>query len=63
LIVDKMEEMAEAIAAIDAIDPRLCRQEARRRFTRSRMVGEYFRIYEQLAKLRSEGVSAAESRI
>ncbi len=48
-LVRDVSEMAAAIAAANEIDPLLCRTTARLRFSRSRMVGEYFRIYEKLA--------------
>lgn len=48
-LVDDVEGMAAAIDAVDAIDAKVCRERARHRFSRARMVGEYFQIYQQLA--------------
>lgn len=48
-LVDNAAAMAAAISAVHGIDPKVCREQARRRFSRSRMVGEYFQIYRQLA--------------
>lgn len=48
-LVESVEEMAQAIAAADRIDPDVCRAEARRRFSLDTMVARYFDIYERLA--------------
>jgi glycosyltransferase involved in cell wall biosynthesis len=47
-LVDNANEMAEAIHAIDLIDPEVCRQAARERFSMKRTVENYFAIYERL---------------
>jgi len=54
-LVRDVFEMADAIAATETIDPKICRETARRRFSRSRMVGEYFRIYERLTHKHHDG--------
>jgi glycosyltransferase involved in cell wall biosynthesis len=46
---ESIHEMAEAIKSIDAIDPEVCRQVARERFSLETMVGRYFGLYERLA--------------
>jgi glycosyltransferase involved in cell wall biosynthesis len=48
-IVNNPQEMAEAIRAVDGIDPDRCRAVARRRFCQDRMVGAYFGYYRKLA--------------
>ena len=50
LIVNSGDEMADAIGAISAIDPRLCRRAAIERFSADRMVCEYLKLYEQLIR-------------
>lgn len=49
-IVDNVDEMAEAIRAVEAIDPEVCRETARRRFSLKTMAERYFAVYEQLAQ-------------
>lgn len=53
-LVRDVEEMADAIDAAEKIDPRICRETARRRFSRSRMVGEYFQVFERLTHKHDE---------
>jgi glycosyltransferase involved in cell wall biosynthesis len=48
LVRDEME-MTEAIAVAGAIDPAVCREEARRRFSAVRTAEAYMRLYEDLA--------------
>ncbi len=48
-LVDDAAGMADAIRAIDAIDPALCRETARRRFGRDRMSAAYLARYQELA--------------
>lgn len=52
-LVHNTEEMADAIAATDAIDRDRCRAIGQIRFSTVQMVASYFRYYEQLAALRS----------
>jgi len=49
-LVRTTHEMADAIAACDAIDPEVCRTVARERFSVERMVGRYVDVYHQLAR-------------
>jgi glycosyltransferase involved in cell wall biosynthesis len=51
-------EMADAIAACDALDPERCRATARERFPLQRMVQRYFDVYEQLAGDRPRGAGS-----
>ena len=44
------DQLAEAIAAVGAIDPAICRQEACRRFSAHRTIEAYMRLYEDLAR-------------
>jgi glycosyltransferase involved in cell wall biosynthesis len=53
-LVHDAVEMADAIAACDAIDPQLCRAVARERFGADRMARRYFDAYEQLAWQRAQ---------
>jgi glycosyltransferase involved in cell wall biosynthesis len=47
-LVDSAEEMAAAIRNIHAINPETCRATAERRFSRERMVQQYFNLYRKL---------------
>lgn len=47
-IVGSMEQMVAAMHEVYRIDPMVCRDEARRRFSRERMVNEYISLYEEL---------------
>jgi glycosyltransferase involved in cell wall biosynthesis len=49
-LVRDEREMTEAIAAVGAIDPAICRQEACRRFSAHRTIEAYMRLYEDLAR-------------
>ncbi|TAK10200.1 MAG: glycosyltransferase family 4 protein [Candidatus Manganitrophaceae bacterium] len=49
-LVDSVEEMAEAIEAVETIDPRHCREIARERFSASMMAARYLALYERLAR-------------
>lgn len=49
-LVHDENEMADAIAVVDAIDPEACRRAARRRFSAARMTAEYLRLYRRLAR-------------
>lgn len=51
-LVDSAEEMAAAIRKVHTIDPEICRSTARRRFSRERMVRDYFDLYGQLTRTR-----------
>jgi glycosyltransferase involved in cell wall biosynthesis len=52
-LVHSVEEMAEAIAATDRIDPMTCRVRAEARFSERRMVTDYMALYERLARPRT----------
>jgi glycosyltransferase involved in cell wall biosynthesis len=49
-LVNDEKEMADAIAAVDSIDPEECRRAARERFSSARMVQDYFSFYRRLAR-------------
>lgn len=50
-LVKSVGEMAQAIGRVDRLDRAQCRAVAERRFSRERMIGDYFRLYERcLAK-------------
>lgn len=51
-LVESIEEMADAIAAADTIDPELCRAVARERFSLQTMVDRYFDLYYRLAGMK-----------
>jgi glycosyltransferase involved in cell wall biosynthesis len=44
-LVDNVQEMAEAIRCVDKISADACREAAERRFSRGRMVRDYFDLY------------------
>jgi glycosyltransferase involved in cell wall biosynthesis len=48
-IVDGVEEMADAIARVEAIEPFACRAAAKARFSAERMTADYLRLYAELA--------------
>jgi glycosyltransferase involved in cell wall biosynthesis len=48
-LVENAKEMAKAIRAADLIDPDMCRQAARDRFSMRRTIENYFTIYRRLA--------------
>ena len=47
-LVDSVEEMAEAIRSVHAISPEACRAAAEQRFSKKRMVQDYFDLYQVL---------------
>jgi len=49
-LVANTREMAEAIRAAGSLDPDLCRETARRRFSAERMTAEYFALYRRIAR-------------
>jgi glycosyltransferase involved in cell wall biosynthesis len=49
-LVNSVEEMADAIAAADCIDPRACRARAEARFSARRMGDEYAALYQNLTR-------------
>jgi glycosyltransferase involved in cell wall biosynthesis len=58
-LVNSVEEMAAAIRKVDAIDPEACRATAERRFSKERMVQDYFRLYRSLLGKRRANVAYA----
>jgi glycosyltransferase involved in cell wall biosynthesis len=49
-LVDTVDQMADAIAAADRIDPETCRATARSRFSVKRMTAQYLKLYDRLAR-------------
>jgi glycosyltransferase involved in cell wall biosynthesis len=47
-LVDSVEEMADAIHRVHTIRPEACRVTAEQRFSKQRMVDQYFRLYQQM---------------
>lgn len=47
-VVDSVEEMADAVAAVSDIDPQRCRQHVRQHFSPEIMAGAYVELYERL---------------
>lgn len=45
-LVDSTEAMAKAIRSVDSLDRSFCRAAVERRFSRDRMIRDYFRLYE-----------------
>ncbi len=56
-LVSSQREMASAIHYAGEIDRQRCREVARERFSRSRMVGQYISLYEELARAKPKPVS------
>lgn len=62
---DRPDELAEAIRAVDRLDPLACRRRVRREFDTSKMAAGYEAIYRQVAKSRGphlESLCKGESR-
>ena len=59
-IVENAREMARAIRQAGSIDPEACRRAARERFSAERMIGDYMRRYELLARDGAERSSDRE---
>jgi len=51
ILVDDADGMADAIRRVDAIDPDVCRETARRRFSIERMAAAYIERYHLLARV------------
>jgi glycosyltransferase involved in cell wall biosynthesis len=49
-LVNSVEEMAEAIHQVHTIRPEVCRATAERRFSKERMISQYFRLYQQMVE-------------
>jgi glycosyltransferase involved in cell wall biosynthesis len=47
-LVNNIEEMAAAMHCVSLISPEMCRQTAERRFSRQRMLDQYFSLYKQM---------------
>jgi glycosyltransferase involved in cell wall biosynthesis len=52
-LVDDVEEMAQAMTRVDALDRDRCRREARRRFSQERMTTAYLELYAKIARRRA----------
>jgi glycosyltransferase involved in cell wall biosynthesis len=57
-LVDDVEEMADAIKRVDQIRPEDCRASAERRFSRQRMVHDYFELYAAMVRRERAVLSA-----
>ena len=60
-LVNSVESMAAAIRRIDAIRPEVCREAAARRFSRARMIRQYFELYRTLVANASGHAEAQRS--
>jgi glycosyltransferase involved in cell wall biosynthesis len=47
-LVNTVEEMVEAVSAVDALDPHACRERVEQHFSATRAAGEYEQLYWQL---------------
>lgn len=47
-LVDSVQEMADAIQRVNTIRPDVCRFRAEQRFSKQRMIDQYFRLYQQI---------------
>ena len=59
-LVNSEEEMTDAIREVGSLDPAVCRETARTRFSLEQMTERYFRVYHRLARPES-GPSAWEA--
>ena len=57
-LVDNVEQMADAIRRVDQIRPEDCRAAAEKRFSRERMVHDYFNLYATMAHQEQVAMSA-----
>jgi glycosyltransferase involved in cell wall biosynthesis len=48
-LVDDIRQMAEAIHAVETLEPERCREVARQRFSLERMIAGYFNYYWKVA--------------
>lgn len=60
-IVNSQREMASALHAVKFLDPQVCREAARERFSVSHMAGRYIERYKELVSCRHPSVSRAET--
>ena len=51
----------EAVAAVGTLDRPACREDVEKRFSRTRMAGEYVRVYEEILKLEAKDEHQAHS--
>ena len=58
-LVNSAEQMAEAIARVDSIDPRICRRDAEHRFSAERMATEYLELYQSVVSASAPELQAA----
>jgi glycosyltransferase involved in cell wall biosynthesis len=59
-LVNDEQEMADAIGAASDLDPELCRETARTRFSLERMTAQYFAVYRQLVEAAREQSAPVE---
>ena len=53
-LVNSMEEMAEAIGKAHTLSPATCREAAEQRFSKKRMIRNYFDLYERILSQASQ---------
>jgi len=59
LLVDSAQQMAEALARVDEIDPRSCRAHVEQNFSSARMARDYEQLYESITGVREPSAKAA----
>jgi glycosyltransferase involved in cell wall biosynthesis len=56
-LVHNVQEMAEAMVAVESLDPALCHAMAQRRFSLDAMIERYFGVYRRLVAERGQGMA------
>lgn len=57
-LVSSREEMADALRRVRSIDPDACRASAARRFSKERMIAQYFSLYREIVRQPAEVLHA-----
>jgi glycosyltransferase involved in cell wall biosynthesis len=63
LLVDTVQEMADAIHAAGELSPSLCREHAETHFSAARMTERYFQLYRRIAARSSHGALLEQERV
>jgi glycosyltransferase involved in cell wall biosynthesis len=50
-IVEDIEQAVQAVAAVRSLDRSACREDAEQRFSQTRMVSDYVRVYREILKM------------
>jgi glycosyltransferase involved in cell wall biosynthesis len=62
LLVDSLDEMADALEQLRVLDPRVCREHVRQRFSAERMADDYEQLYQRVLEFAFVILSGAEAK-